>query len=78
MKNSRSYVKLALLMLLGAMIGMSGNIAIAMFRGGIEDLTAELGGVLQDAGMILEIVLAVLAAAVVTAIYIFLRKFWRM
>ena len=78
MKNSRSYVKLALLMLLGAMIGMSGNIAIAMFRGGIEDLTAELGGVLQDAGMILEIVLAVLAAAVVTAIYIYLRKLWRL
>lgn len=77
MKNKISYIKLGLLMLLGAFIGVMGNIVISFSGDGMTELTEGIQKVLSQTGLMIESVLVVTISAVVISIYLYMRRLWK-
>lgn len=78
MKNKMSYIKLLLLMVMGAAIGMGGNIIFSLLEGGMKNLAVESGKIIHQTGLIIESVMTLAAFAAVLAIYIYIRRLWKL
>lgn len=77
MKNKMSYIKLLLLMITGAMIGMTGNILFRFSEDGIKDFEKELSTAMSQTGLVIESLMVFAALAAVLAIYIYVRRLWK-
>ena len=64
MKNRESFIKLLLLAVIGAMIGVSGNILLRFSGEGIEGIYAEMGAALRHTGWKIESLLILVVMAV--------------
>lgn len=77
MKNRKSFIKLLLLVILGAIIGITGNIILRFSEAGIQNFFAEMGVALKHTGLIIESLLFLVVAVVLISIYIYVRKLWK-
>ena len=76
MKNRESFIKLLLLAVIGAMIGVSGNILLRFSGEGIKGIYAEMGAALRHTGWKIESLLILVVMAVLIGIYRHLRSLW--
>ena len=76
MKNRESFIKLLLLAVIGAMVGVSGNILLRFSGEGIKGIYAEMGAALRHTGWKIESLLILVIMAVLIGIYRHLRSLW--
>ena len=77
MKNSKSYIKLGIAMLLGALIGTAGSIAAVFWGGDMRHLAEGVSEHFAGVGVLAEVVLAVVSIVVAAGIFAYLRSLWR-
>ena len=77
MKNRKSFVKLLLLVALGAVIGIIGNVVIRCSETGIKAVFSEIGMAIRHTGVIVEGILILVVMSILIGIYRYLRKLWK-
>lgn len=78
MKNSKSFIKLVLVMLGGAVIGLLGAVISMFFGKNMIETAAVIGRGLNRVGAFAEVFLIIVFAAVAIGIYIYIRTLWKL